>query len=1107
MQTGLSENLDGVEDIPKTSILDRELKRLGVDVAALQETRLANFGSIKERNYTFFWQGLKENERRLHGVGFAVNNRLLPMIETPEGGTERLMSLRIRTATGYATLLSCYAPTLDADPIIKEKFYHQLDDKVKETPTNDALYLLGDFNARVGAEDTLWPSVLGKHGIGKTNDNGQRLLEFCSFHHLCITNTFFKNKDLYKASWRHPRSKIWHQLDLIVTKQKDIKNVHNTRAYHSADCNSDHSLIRSKVKIVPKKIFTSKKKGASRIDTSRVSDPNKKANFDRLFKASNNDSKGLQKENASQTWDKLRDNIYKSALESFGEKKHTDKDWFQAHAETLIPTLEAKRSAMLALKDDPNEQNKAKYKATRNRAQKVARQCANEYYCALSDSIQKASDTGNTRKMHEGIKKVIGKEIRKPAPLKSKSGELINDKGQKLNRLVEHYSDLYSKDTTVSHKAIEEIPQMPVMSELDRDPTISDLEKAIDALNCGKAPGQDSIPPDVIKACRETLTQPLMELLLQCWREGQVPQDMRDAKIITLYKNKGERSDCNNYRGISLLSIVGKVFARVVLARLQTLASTVYPEAQCGFRSERSTIDMIFATRQIQEKCVEQQMPLYIAFIDLTKAFDLVSRTGLFKILHRIGCPDTLLNVITSYHRDMEGVISFDGDQSDPFPIKNGVKQGCVLAPTLFGIFFSMLLHFAFKDSSEGVYLHTRSDGSMFNLARLRAKTKRREVLIRELLFADDAALTSHTQEGLQTMLNSFSGACKEFGLTISIKKTQVMGLNIPAPPELYIDNQLLEAVDVFPYLGSIIAANSSLAPEIKRRIAKASSTLARLSKRVWDNKKLTTETKMKVYQACVLSTLLYGSESWATYTVQENCLETFHMGSLRRILGIKWQDKVTNIHVLEESGMLSIHSHLIKRRLRWIGHVRRMQDGRIPKDVMFGQLKEGKRKRGRPKLRYTDVVKRDLHKVKVEHTKWENVAADRKVWKSKCKEGIKLAESDRISYLKLKRAKRKAKESEKETPLNTYSCHRCDQSFSVQRHLTTHLSVSHKRKVDWGKSYQRQRPVKKVTWGPELEEPPLTHFKCPSCKSLFTSQSMLTAHLHTVHKKGINWG
>ena len=101
-------------------------------------------------------------------------------------------------------------------------------------------------------------------------------------------------------------------------------------------------------------------------------------------------------------------------------------------------------------------------------------------------------------------------------------------------------------------------------------------------------------------------------------------------------------------------------------------------------------------------------------------------------------------------------------------------------------------------------------------------------------------------------------------------------------------------------------------------------------------------------------------------------------MASLRRILGIKWQDKVTNIHVLEESGMLSIHSHLMKRRLRWIGHVSRMQDGRIPKDVMFGQLKEGKRRRGRPKLRYKDTLKATMKDCLIDPDTWEQSATDR---------------------------------------------------------------------------------------------------------------------------------
>ncbi|XP_077865797.1 uncharacterized protein LOC144352798 [Saccoglossus kowalevskii] len=138
----------------------------------------------------------------------------------------------------------------------------------------------------------------------------------------------------------------------------------------------------------------------------------------------------------------------------------------------------------------------------------------------------------------------------------------------------------------------------------------------------------------------------------------------------------------------------------------------------------------------------------------------------------------------------MKGIVSFDGKASEPFPIQGGVKQGCVLAPTLFGVFFSLQLNFAFGQSTEGVHLHTRSDGKLFNLAHLKAKTKVRTVLIREMLFADDAALSSHTEEDLQRLINRFSYACKEFGLTISIKKTYVMSQDVPfLPPTISIDS------------------------------------------------------------------------------------------------------------------------------------------------------------------------------------------------------------------------------------------------------------------------------------------------------------------------------
>ena len=162
---------------------------------------------------------------------------------------------------------------------------------------------------------------------------------------------------------------------------------------------------------------------------------------------------------------------------------------------------------------------------------------------------------------------------------------------------------------------------------------------------------------------------------------------------VTLYKNKDDHSDCNNYHGISLLSIVGKVLPWVTLTYLQSLASRVYPKSQCGFRARRSTVDMIFSLHQLQEKCREQLQPLFLTFVDLTKAFNLVHRSVLFKILQKTGCPPKLLAIISSFHWEVQSKVYFDGVTSDPFPVCSQVKQGCIPAPAPapFRVFFSML--------------------------------------------------------------------------------------------------------------------------------------------------------------------------------------------------------------------------------------------------------------------------------------------------------------------------------------------------------------------------------------------------------------------------------
>ena len=184
------------------------------------------------------------------------------------------------------------------------------------------------------------------------------------------------------------------------------------------------------------------------------------------------------------------------------------------------------------------------------------------------------------------------------------------------------------------------IPQQDVKAKLDDPPDIEELKIAVRKLKTHKAPGVDGIPAEVYQLGGDLLLKKITSLFQVSRKRGELPDDLRNSIIVSLYKNKSEKSDCSSYRGITLLSIAGKILARVLLNRLiPAIAEDILPESQCGFRANRGTADMIFVLRQIQEKCREQNMGLYAAFIDLTKAFNTVSRDKLWRILSRIGCP------------------------------------------------------------------------------------------------------------------------------------------------------------------------------------------------------------------------------------------------------------------------------------------------------------------------------------------------------------------------------------------------------------------------------------------------------------------------------------
>ena len=312
--------------------------------------------------------------------------------------------------------------------------------------------------------------------------------------------------------------------------------------------------------------------------------------------------------------------------------------------------------------------------------------------------------------------------------------------------------------------------------------------------------------------------------------------------------------------------MVGKIFADIVLQRLQRLAENVYPESQSGYRGNRSTIDGIFTLRQIIEKCREQHCNLHIALINFTKAFDCVNRDLLFAILRKLGCPEKFVRIIKNLYSNVHAMLIINGALSDPINYNSGVKQGCKLVPTLFGIYAAMLLYIAFKDvdPSYCIKVRFRYDGDIFYLRRLKAKTKILTDFIREAQYADDIAIFCNNSTALQTLLSAYNTLSLKMGLRINIKKTDTM--SVGEQVDFYIVGQKLTRAERFKYLGSYIISDCKLDEELKARLQAASCAVGRLRQRVFECRELTSETKLKVYNKCVIPLLLYGSETWTFY-------------------------------------------------------------------------------------------------------------------------------------------------------------------------------------------------------------------------------------------------
>ncbi|XP_029648839.1 craniofacial development protein 2-like [Octopus sinensis] len=276
-----------------------------------------------------------------------VKNSIPSKLETlPTGHPDRIISMRLPLESKqHLTLFSVYAPTLLADPADKDSFYSDLRTLLNNTPANDKVLILGDINARVRRNSEAWKGVLGRHGIGGCNDNGHLLLEFCTEHQLAITNTIFQQKDRLKTTWMHLRSKHWHLLDYVLVRQRDLKDVLHIRVMPSAECHTDHRLVRCKLKLQFKPKPKKKGNPVKKLNVDSLCRKEVKIKFHANLRQRLDESPCIDDTTPDTLWENLKSAILKTSMEVLGHTKNKNKDWFDENDKEIQELLARKRAA------------------------------------------------------------------------------------------------------------------------------------------------------------------------------------------------------------------------------------------------------------------------------------------------------------------------------------------------------------------------------------------------------------------------------------------------------------------------------------------------------------------------------------------------------------------------------------------------------------------------------------------------------------------------------------------------------------------------------------------------------------------------------------------
>ena len=780
-------------------------------------------------------------------------------------------------------------------------FFDLMNQEITKFQNKGTVLIKGDLNARIGREVDVITSdkfddtstTLGIDNSSslpsrnsedeKTNPRGTELLDFCKANEYAIVNGR-KVGDAFGKYTSHQ----WNGssvVDYLITPASDFAKIESFSVGEFTPWLSDHCPIFTEIDLEvsrdrPGNPVNVREKEPHYIWNEdgrdkfmeKLKEGTIRRELESLMNASELDSTKLA--------NGLKDVLVRTARDcklkkSKGKKTDVSAPWFDKDCSTCKNSI---RNLGKRLKQTPcDEEIRTNLFAEKRRFKKLVR---------LKKRLHKMSILHEMKSCNNRQEKHFWNLAKRLNKNETNNAQFVSHKS-----LFDHFKQILNAERNV------ELPSdSREKGKLDQHFTLDELKKACRVLKNGKATGIDNLSNEMIHCFTEIYPEYTINLFNEVLDSNVIVEDWTIGMITPIHK-KGSKSDPNNYRGISLLSCLGKLFTTLLYNRLLEFALTnkILSPNQLGFLPGNRTSDALLMIHNIiQKRCHINSQWMYSTFIDFSKAFDTIPRDTLLNKLLKYDIKGNFFNVIKNIYTKDKVCVKMNNQVTDSFDVNLGVKQGCILSPLLFNLFLADLP--ALLDDNLRSSNPTATHPSC-------------------LIWADDIVLLSETEKGLQTMLKTMEQYCNDNELTLNTDKTKCMILNKTGRTirkNFTFNSEHLETVRSFKYLGFVITPSGEIKTglsDLRDRAMKAFFSLKRCMGELFNTH---IDITLHLFDTLIKPILLYASDFWGGLKPpQDNPVEKFHNMACRHILGV--QTQTTTAGVLLELGRIPIQTFAIK--------------------------------------------------------------------------------------------------------------------------------------------------------------------------------------------------